>query len=221
MKNKITEKITETNTDKSGPIFKSVFGADWNSLPRVLLDHYANRGFSTDVVVAEGIMSVKLSKLMLIFAPLFAFTKTLIPKQGSDVAVTVKFRSDPDSNMFCLDRQFRFGDGQNFKFVSNMQPVGGNQVIEWTQSGIGWLAAFTFENEKIVLAHRGYCIKVFGQRYKIPISFLVGHSSATEWALNDREFAMEMSIQHWLFGQIYAYEGKFAITEISFKELGQ
>ncbi len=200
------------------PTFQPIFESSWDDLPPIMHKHYANRPFSNDLVIAEGLMEVKIHWLVKFLAPLFAITKTLVPKAGKNVKVTVKFKSQPNSNLFCFNREFSFDDGKTYRFFSRMEPIGGNEVVEWTASGLGWRAAFSFENNRVILQHRGYCIKLFGKRVALPVTILFGSANAHEWAISGNEFGMFMNIKHPLFGELYSYGGVFEITEMMLDE---
>jgi len=70
--------------------------------------------------------------------------------------------------------------------------MGGNEVTEWTGAGIGWHSTFHFDGTRVRLT-----------------------PSAWEEAVDDTNFKMEMTIRHWMIGQIYSYSGTFKITEVS------
>ncbi len=200
------------------PTFLPIFGATWDNLAPVMLKHYANRPFTNDEVIVEGLMEVRIHWLVKLFAPLFAISKTLVPKAGKDVKVSVKYKSQPKSNLFCFDREFLFEDGKKYQFFSRMEPIGGNEVVEWTASGLGWRATYSFENNRVILRHRGYCIRVFGKRIALPLTLLFGSANAHEWAISGNEFGMFMNIRHPLMGELYAYGGTFEIAEMRLDE---
>ncbi len=204
-----------TENSHHQPIFQPIFGKSWAQLPPVMHKHYANRPFSRDSVIVKGRLDIKLHWLVKMFAPLFAITKTLVPKAGSNIETVVNFASKPDSAYFCLEREFSFPDGQNYNFFSCMEPVGGNEVVEWTSSGIGWRAAYSYDGDQVILQHRGYCIKIFGRPIPLPFTLLFGRANAEERAISDIEFSMFMNITHPLFGELYSYGGTFEITEMS------
>jgi len=181
-------------------------------------DHYAVRPLTGDLVVATGTMKIEMSRLALLMAPLFRLTKTLVPRPGDNVKVTVRFTSDPEHGWMCFDRLFTFEDGQQERFYSRMQPIGQNQVIEWTGSGVGWRAAFSHQNDKVKLTHKGYSVKLFDRIFHLPISWLFGIGNASERATSQTGFDMEMTLTHPLWGQIYGYSGHFEITEVSLDE---
>lgn len=180
--------------------------------------HYANRPFTHDEVIVEGLLEVKTHWLVKLFAPIFTLSKTLVPKAGKNVKVIVIFKSEANSNRFCFDRTFSFADGKIFRFFSRMEPIGGNQVIEWTSSGIGWRATYSYENNRVILRHKGYCIRIFGKRVSLPITALFGTPSAEEKAISDDEFSMTMSIRHPLLGELYSYGGVFKVMEMRLDE---
>ncbi len=200
------------------PIFASIFGKAWPNMPPVMHDHYAIRAGTSDLVVATGLMKITMSPLAKILAPFFKLTGTLVPRAGDKVQVIVRFTADEKTGYMCFDRQFTFEDGKQERFFSKMEPVGGNQIIEWTGSGVGWRAAFSYEHHKVLLCHKGYSFKIFGRIIALPLSWLFGVGNASEQATSKKGFDMEMTLTHPLWGLIYGYEGHFEITEISLDE---
>ena len=181
-------------------------------------DHYAIRPHSNDLVIATGTMNITMSFLTRLAAPFLKLTGTLVARPGSNIDVTVKFTSDAENGWMCFDRSFTFEDGQQVQFFSRMQPVGDNQIIEWTQSGVGWRAAFSFENDQVHLTHKGYNINLFGHIINLPVSWLFGYGNAREHATSPTGFDMEMTLTHPLWGQIYGYDGHFEITKVALDE---
>lgn len=174
-----------------------------------MLKHYANRAFSNDVAIAEGKMDVSFGKIFTIFIPLFRLLGLLAPHQGKDVFTRVKFRSESNSNALCFDREFHFLGKKPVHFFSRMVPIGDNEIIEVMKCKIGWRCAYSYENGKVMLKHRGYNLCLFGLFIPLPVTFLVGEGSAWEDALSEDDFQMRMVIQHFLFGVIYEYKGQF------------
>jgi hypothetical protein len=195
------------------PIFQNIFGAGWDQLSPVFRQHYANRPFSRDVVVVEGVMDVDLSGMARLFAPLLCITGALVPFAGHDIPVTVTFRSEPESSTFHFDREFRFPGCKPYHFRSAMVPVGGHEVIEWMAIGFGWRAAFSYAEGQVRLDHRGYALRCFGKVIPMPVEWLFGRGEAWERAIDDTRFAMEMTIRHRFFGRLYGYSGTFRIVE--------
>lgn len=90
------------------PIFKSVFGADWDKLLGVMQRHYANRPYHDDMVMVEGSMTVEASMIGKLLGPLFRLAGALVPYEGRHIPVTVLFVSDKNSEAFHFDRIFHF-----------------------------------------------------------------------------------------------------------------
>lgn len=207
------QNLKRVNADK--PIFQSIFGEAWNDLPPVMHHHYANRPFSHDVVTVEGIMEVSASPLACALSPLLRLTGALVPYEGKNIPVTVRFRSELHSDAFCFDREFRFPGKAPYHFRSRMMPIDGNEVIEYMGLGIGWRAAYSYTSGKVRLTHKGYVWRIFGQPLSIPLELVLGKGYAEEEALTDHSFRMMMKIRHPWFGKTYSYAGTFQIVEVN------
>lgn len=88
--------------------FKMVFGSEWNKLPSVFQKRYINRPYSNDITTVEGKMEINYSGLMACLIPFFRLFHVLVPYKGKNIPVKVDFRSEPDSDIVCLDRKFYF-----------------------------------------------------------------------------------------------------------------
>lgn len=196
------------------PIFAPVFAEQWQQLPPVMQKHYANRSFSRDVVTVEGLMKVEVSAFAKLLSPLLRLAGTLVPYAGENVPVTVHFRSEPNSNIYCFDRIFHFPGKAAYRFTSRMLPVGGHDVVEFMRFGIGWHARYGWDGQKVVMEHQGYALRLFGKLVHLPFEWLLGRGNAWEEAMDDDRFCMYMDIRHRLFGKVYAYSGEFTVTEV-------
>lgn len=203
----------------SSPIFQSIFGDAWQTMPPVMHQHYANRPYTRDAVTVEGFMEVRVSRIMRFFAPLMKWTGLLVPYQGQQVPTTVTFRSEPDSKAFCFDREFRFPGKAPFHFRSRMVPVGGNEVIEYMSLGIGWCAAYRFADNKVTLTHRGYVWRIMGCNIPVPLHWFFGKGYAEEEATGKTSFRMKMDIRHPWLGEVYAYAGSFDMKEVRHEDI--
>ena len=193
------------------PIFKAVFGEDWDRLPKVMRDHYAVRPFSDDVVVVEGALDIEVSPFMKIMSRLSGM---LVSRSGENVPVTVTFTSGRDTADFHFDRVFRFPGG-NQMFRSRMTDVGGNELVEFIGFGIGWKMAYGWDGERITLSHRGYVWSIFGFHIPIPLGLVIGKGEAEERPVSENEFTMWTHSRHPWFGESFAYAGTFEIVEVT------
>lgn len=197
------------------PIFKAIYGNQWEKLPPVLLKHYANRPYTNDVVTVKGILKVELSWFARLIAPILRITGSLIPISGENINVTVHFRSEMNSNAYCFDRILHFPGRKTYRFFSRIVPIGEDEAIEFMPVGIGWHARHYYDGEKTVMAHRGYKIKLFNKYLRIPLEPLFGKGYAEERPTDDNSFCMYMDIRHFLFGKIYSYSGEFTLESIN------
>jgi len=202
-------------TRNSQPIFKSIFTDNWEKLPEVMRKHYANRSYSSDIVVVEGKMNIRFNKMIRFIAPVLSSLGVLVPYEGKEIPTTVRFLSNPENNSLVFERTFHFPRKKPFVFRSKMFPVGGNEMIEFTKSNVGWHCAFVYENGKVKLLHRGYVFRLFGWNIPMPFSFFLGESYAEEIPETKNRFSMLMQITHPLWGKIYEYSGTFTILKIS------
>lgn len=193
------------------PIFKPTFGEEWQNLPPVMKTHYALRAGMGDSITVKGHLDVKV-------APWLKFLNRvsglLISQGGENIPVTVRFTSPPGSRDFHFERSFHFPSGvQHFK--SRMRHLGEGKFVEIMRFGFAWALHYQWENDRVILAHRGYAFNFFGWFIPIPLGLLLGRGYAEEWALSDDEFAMMTYARHSIFGQTFGYEGRFKVTDIS------
>lgn len=200
----------EEMNDKQQPIFKPVFGGDWEKLPIVMHKHYANRPYSYDVVTVSGKMNIDYSGLFNLLIPLFKLFKILVPYKGKDIPVTVNFRSNPNSSAFHFDRTFHIPGKKPYYFRSYMLPIKDNVVFEFMFLGIGWRIKYNYDGNKVTLKHDGYVWKLFGFHIPLPFNFILGKIHTEKEALSEDSFRLDMQITHPVFGK-YIYEGKFKI----------
>jgi len=197
----------------SKPIFQSVFKNNWEQLPGAIRNHYANHSYSNDVVIAEGKIDITFSGIVKIFTPFLRLFKTLSPYQGKDIFTRVTFRSELNSAAFCFDREFHFPGKKPIHFFSRLFAFKENEVIEVMKCRIGVKAAYSYENNKLIIRHRGYNLALFGFFIPLPLTLLFGKIYGEEEALSDDIFSMLVTINHFLFGVIYEYKGQFKIVK--------
>ncbi len=203
------------------PIFKSVFGKDWNKLPPVMKKHYAVRSNSSDYVEVKGKLDIKISPIVSLMARVSGM---LLAYSGKNIPVTVVFRSDnhasaSESNTpFYFDRTFHFPDRGDITFRSHMEQIEGNTMVEFMRFGIGWKLAYEWDGEKVILRHKGYVWRLFGKLIPLPLSFVMGKGHAEETPLSDDDFSMWTHAKHSLFGPTFGYAGTFKVTEVKCPE---
>ena len=139
----------------------------------------------------------------------------LVPYNGKNVPVTVEFSSDGDGRSFRLDRVFHFAGRKPVRFCSSMEHIGGNVLVEFMRFGVGWKLACRWDGSKIVLEHRGFVWRLFGRIIPVPLALAVGRDYAEEEAVDDHHFSMSTHSKHPIWGEVFAYSGRFRIEEVT------
>lgn len=191
------------------PTFKHIFGKDWDNLPPVMHQHYANRPFSNDLNLCHGRMTIKSAFFLRLLSPLFKVFGGIPTKNANDVPVTVRFESNERDATFHFVRTFNFPSEKPYVFHSYMVGLMGNNVVEIMKYRLCWRSKFSWESDKVILAHNGFSLNLFGKFIPLPITWVIGHIHAEEEAISDTRFKMFVEINHWLFGKIYEYSGEF------------
>ena len=197
---------------KGEPTFKSIFGKDWENLPPIIKKHYGNHPYSTEVTTVDGELDVFCKPPLLWLSPLMRLFGQIPTFNENNVPVTVHFESNLNSNAFHLNRSFKFSDRKFYIFYSRMLQIEGNEVIEIMRFGLGWRAEYSWDGEKVILAHKGYALQVFGHFIPLPLTMLVGAGNAAEYPVDDNTFDMEVSITHPWWGEMYGYKGRFEVS---------
>jgi predicted DCC family thiol-disulfide oxidoreductase YuxK len=197
------------------PLFQSIFGDTWSALPAVMHTHYDVRAGSADRVTVEGIMTVKRSFTARLLSPLLTFFGALVPHSGDNIPVTVKFYSAAGTRRFYFDRMFHFPHHAPYRFLSCMEQLQGNHVVEFMRFGIGWHSRYFWDGQKIRLEHVRFVCRVLGMLIPLPLEWLMGRGAAWEEPLSDESFRMWMGVVHPWFGETYSYSGTFRVTEVN------
>ena len=197
---------------KAEPIFKSIFGEDWDNLPPIMKKHYGSRPYSTEVTTVEGVLDVSCKKPLLWFSPLMKLLGQIPAFNKKNVPVTVQFQSDVNSKAFHFNRSFKFPERKPYVFHSRMLQVKANEIIEIMRFGLAWRMAYSWDGEKVILAHKGYALHVFGHMVPLPLTLLIGAGSAEEWPVDENTFDMKVRITHPLWGEVYGYKGRFEVS---------
>jgi hypothetical protein len=93
-----------------------------------------------------------------------------------------------------------------------MLQIKGNEVIEIMRFGLGWKMRYSWDGEKVILAHCGYALNLFGHFIPLPLTILLGAGYAEEHAIDDNTFEMLTHITHPWWGKIYEYKGRFEVV---------
>jgi len=199
----------------SDPIFKAVFGKEWNHLPLVFRKHYANHPYSNDINTVEGLMDISYSRLMACFIPVNKLLKILVPYRGKKIPVTVDYVSKTDSAEFCLYRTFYFPGKKPYAFNSQMKVEQNDSVVELMRFGLGWRMRYFYDGKKVILQHKRFVWKMLGICIPLPLEIFIGKGHAEEEMIDENSYRVTMTLTHALFGEMYRYEGDFTFKRIT------
>lgn len=201
------------NLNRGGrPTFQPVFGDAWPDLPTVMHRHYANRPYSRDVTIIDGIMDIDCHGPVRWLAPVMTRMGQIPAMNERDVPVRIELASDVASRAFQFRRIFSLPDGRVYEFRSRMLQVGGADMVEVMRFGLCWRFRYGWDGTKVCLSHRGYALSLFGIRVPVPLGLLIGRSDAEERAVDDDTFDMVTRIVHPWWGLVYEYRGRFTIV---------
>lgn len=190
-------------------IFQDVFGADWDKLPPVLQKRYAIRVDGSNAVTVEGKLDIEGSRVSRLLKPLLLFFGALVPYEGKDVPVTVKFRAE--NGMMDFERVFSFPGHEPFRFRSRIEPRQNGDTVEYMRFGFGWRGDYRFDGSKIRITHRSYVLRIFGFLLPLPLSLVMGKGYGEEWAESADSFGMMIELRHFLWGKTFGYHGFFRV----------
>lgn len=193
------------------PIFRDIFGQDWEKLPPVIKRHYANRPYTNDRVEVEGTIDVLCKGPIRWLGTILALMGSIPPYSENNVPVTVTFTSGQRDKKFRFCREFNFKTRKAYSFNSYMIQIAKNEVAEISAGGLGWCMSYHWNDGKVILRHKGYVLRIGSFMIKLPLEMLMGCGYADEIAVDDETFDMCMNLTHDRFGKIYEYKGRFKI----------
>ncbi|WMT05727.1 DUF4166 domain-containing protein [Lysobacter yananisis] len=196
------------------PIFQEVLGEDWHRLGEVIRCHYFLRAFSDDSICVKGVMrEVWHSAIAKCLIPPARVFGALVPYRGTDVPIEVHYNVRPDDGTIHWDRVFHFAGRPPFHFLSYMEHVGGNDVIEFIRFGVGMRLKVTAEDGALVFRDKGYIWRMFGVDVPLPLGLLLGRAYIEERPVDAGRFSMRMTLTHPLFGELFRYSGDFSVGD--------
>lgn len=193
------------------PLFAKVLGDDWQKLSPFMKKRFGNRPYTDDMVVVNGVMTIKRSRWMRLMKPLLTMSGALIQEDGENIPVIVKFRSERNSSKYWFDREFKLSKPIHFK--SYMMNIKDNIMVEFMRFNMGWRAKFSVDGDRVLMSHHGYVFRFFNVLIPMPMGLLLGKCNVVERQISDDTFSMDAALNHFLFGKIYEYKGIFKITE--------
>ena len=202
------QKIHNLERASVQPIFQTALSDDWYAMPEVMRRRFGVRPFTDDEVRIEGRLDIRINRLLRLLSRISGI---LVPFQGADIPVTVRFTSGPQSRAFTFDRTFYFPGKPPVKFRSSIEHCKNNELIETMRFGLSWRFACKWNGTSVVFMHRGYAWRIMGLKLPIPLTFVLGKAEAEETPVSEQEFSMWVHAIHPKFGKPAAYAGRFKL----------
>ena len=155
---------------------------------------------------------VSYSFVAALLMPFAVFTGALVPYRGRNVPVDAINQSMPGKPAYFWTRTFHFSGRKPYSFQSSMICTGAGELTEYVRFGLGIRLAVTVMNGGLVEHDFGYVWKLGGWSISLPIHLLFGKSHIEEMPISDSEYQMKWTVTHPLFGEMFAYSGRFMIV---------
>lgn len=197
------------------PVVKHALSSSWESLDRVVREHYDMTPGTPSSIIIQGTMSEvyhsNIAKLFLLPGRIFG---ALVPYKGKQISTEVKNWTTQDNHqaMFWY-RTMHFPGKAPVTFKSRMEHTTSNEIIEFVKYGLGLRLLITVENGALIFKSKGYIWNIGNLSLHIPNWMILGDAQITEKAISDTEFFIDFDIQHPLFGKTFSYSGIFKIIK--------
>lgn len=188
-------------------LMQQALGEQWSQLPPALQAHYqsgTNRDTGKLDIDFPAFMQPALNALRLL--------GVLINRRGTEMVTTVEKHMDGAVQRW--QRTIVPVDGRQILFNSYWVYAGGNELIEFVSPILGLKMAVTIVGNSLHYEGRHYVLKLGNLLFPVPEWLLLGHLRVVETALDENSFAMDFTLVHPVFGQLYRYGGKFACASV-------
>lgn len=194
-------------------LLEKIFAAHLKDIPLVLQKRYASAAFINKKLIMTGNLNIYVSPFFKFISPLLNVFGILTPCAGKNIPTTVKMISKFDSSLITMHRTFYYPHRKPTVFVSHLEYVKKNVVLEHIRFGISARLYYVFNNDVITMKYGGYVIKIGQLFIRLPLAFIFGKFRASEVALNENEFYMKLVIEHFILRKLFQYDGKFKIND--------
>ncbi|MDH5785496.1 MAG: DUF4166 domain-containing protein [Chromatiales bacterium] len=193
------------------PLFEIALGEQWSQLHPTVRRHYALK--PGDELLLKGEMSEVFHALwvkpFILFGRLFG---ALVPYRGTNVPVEVHNLCEPGSNALHFRRTFYFPNRKPYPFVSRMEHLSGNEIVEFVRFGLGIRMKVSVKETALHYATNGYLWRVGPLNLTLPDWLFFGSGVIIERGLSDDAVELDFTTTHPLFGRSFRYAGRFRIT---------
>ena len=193
------------------PLLQKALGNDWNKLPLVIRRHYSVPKNSNTRL--KGSMEIGYPNFLLPLIVLIHFCGGLVSRRGKNIETLVEKTISPQNTELCWQRTLTYPDNHKDYFYSRMVYLQNHELIETVRFGFGLRLKVSVENRCLVYRSNGHIWQCGGLRLIFPDWLVLGEATIIEDPISDRQFRLDFSIKHPLWGNSYWYHGIFEYCE--------
>jgi hypothetical protein len=203
-------------TNNTPSFMQQALGDQWHMLPQGLKAHYIDDDSGSNYAV--GLLTVDYPWFMQLHLTLLRMMGALLNRRGKNLTTTV-FKIMKAGQQY-WHREIQYPDGKTIVFKSLFTMTNDKVFIEYTNRFVGIKMKPFVEGNQLKYESCGYVLKLGKLLIPIPEWLALGHASIVETAVNEVEFDMDFRLKHFLFGEIFSYQGRFKTkTNIPNKQL--
>ncbi len=194
------------------PLFAQALDDSWQQLHPAVRRHYDLK--PGDAMTLHGEMEEVYHSLwvkpFILFGRLFG---ALVPYRGRNIPVEVRNFCEDDSNALHFQRRFFFPDRTPYPFVSRMEFLAGNEIVEFVRLGLGIRMRLSVVDGALCYTTNGYLWRLGPLRLTLPDWLFFGSGTITERGVGNDEVELDFTLVHPLFGRSFRYAGRFQLQE--------
>lgn len=195
------------------PVLKQALGPDWSSLAPVIQAHYGLTPATDEQIQLRGKMDrVFYSRVVSPLIPVAALAGAMVPYRGHNIPVEVVNYSVPGKPYYFWHRIFYFPGKKPYEFRSRMICTGAGELTEYVRYGFGLRLTVSVKNGGLIEKELGYVWRLGKWSIPIPVNIILGRSYVEEMPISDSEYEMQWVVTHPLFGETFAYSGRFSLV---------
>lgn len=201
------------NTPPNQPPVKHALGAAWDRLhPVIRRQHDLTPGTDAEVIMTGTLYEIYHSRIAKLFVYPARLFGALVQYRGYDVHTSVRnwTRADDPHHVF-WERSFHFPGREPVSFASRMAYLGGNEVAEYVQSGLGMRMRLSVRDGMLMYQGTGYRWDFYSMSVHLPSWLILGRGDICQSGLSDETFSMAFRMCHPLYGRTFAYSGEFRL----------
>ena len=186
-------------------LMQQALGEKWHELPQGLKAHYDHDKQGSNY--ATGVLTVNYPWFMQWPMSMLRLMGALLNKRGIDLKTTV--RKSMKNGQQQWHREISYPNGKTVTFNSLFTMTKKKIFIEYTNKYLGMKMKPFVKGKQLIYQSCGYVFKLGKFMIPIPEWLVLGHGTIIETAVSVDEFDMDFRLNHWLFGEVFSYTGRF------------